>query len=79
MDCSSQKSYLVTVEKDIGLSAGFLDEEYIVAGAKIFSVPLEIISNDDIILKVQPSSVRDKYSLEFAKAGAIISVFYHLI
>ncbi|MCZ6901983.1 MAG: NAD(P) transhydrogenase subunit alpha [Rickettsia endosymbiont of Ixodes persulcatus] len=68
-----KKGYLVTVEKDIGLSAGFLDEEYTAAGAKISSVPLEIISDADIILKVQPSSVTDKYSkLEFAKAGAII-------
>ncbi|WP_032139167.1 NAD(P) transhydrogenase subunit alpha [Rickettsia tamurae] len=68
-----KKGYAVTVEKDIGLHAGFLDEEYIALGAKISSVPLEIISDADIILKVQPSSVTDKYSeLEFAKKGAII-------
>lgn len=68
-----KKGYAVTVEKDIGLSAGFLDEEYIALGAKISSVPLEIISDADIILKVQPSSVTDKYSeLEFAKKGAIV-------
>ncbi|KIJ88924.1 NAD(P) transhydrogenase subunit alpha [Rickettsia asembonensis] len=68
-----KKGYAVTVEKDIGLHAGFLDEEYAVLGAKISSVPLEIISDADIILKVQPSSVTDKYSeLEFAKKGAII-------
>lgn len=68
-----KKGYAVTVEKDIGLHAGFLDEEYAALGAKVSSVPLEIISDADIILKVQPSSVTDKYSeLEFAKKGAII-------
>ncbi|ADE30442.1 NAD(P) transhydrogenase subunit alpha [Rickettsia prowazekii] len=68
-----KKGYAVTVEKDIGLYAGFLDEEYVAVGTKISSVPLEIISDADIILKVQPSSVTDKYSeLEFAKQGAIV-------
>ncbi|AAU04306.1 NAD(P) transhydrogenase subunit alpha [Rickettsia typhi] len=68
-----KKGYAVTVEKDIGFYAGFLDEEYVAVGTKISSVPLEIISDADIILKVQPSSVTDKYSeLEFAKEGAII-------
>ncbi len=68
-----KKGYAVTVEKDVGLHAGFLDEEYVALGAKVSSVPLEIISDADIILKVQPSSVTDKYSeLEFAKKGAII-------
>ena len=68
-----KKGFAVTVEKDIGAYAGFLDEEYIAVGAKISSVPLEIISDADIILKVQPSPVSDKYSeLEFAKKGAVI-------
>lgn len=68
-----KKGYAVTVEKDVGLHAGFLDEEYVALGAKVSSVPLEIISDADIILKVQPSSVTDKYSeLEFAKKGAIV-------
>lgn len=68
-----KKGFAVTVEKDIGAYAGFLDEEYIAVGAKISDVPLEIISDADIILKVQPSPVSDKYSeLEFAKKGAVI-------
>lgn len=68
-----KKGFAVTVEKDIGAYAGFLDEEYIAVGAKISAVPLEIISDADIILKVQPSPVSDKYSeLEFAKKGAVI-------
>lgn len=68
-----KKGFSVTVEKDIGLNAGFLDKEYIALGAKISAVPLEIISDADVILKVQPSPVADKYSeLEFAKEGAVV-------
>lgn len=68
-----KKGYAVTVEKDIGLHAGFLDEEYVALGAKVSSVPLEIISDADIILKVQPSSVTDKYNeLEFAKKEQLL-------
>ena len=69
----TKKGFAVTVEKDIGIHAGFRDEEYVAVGAKISAVPLEIISDADIILKVQPSPLTDKYSeLEFAKAGAVI-------
>ncbi|MFY9590163.1 Re/Si-specific NAD(P)(+) transhydrogenase subunit alpha [Rickettsia endosymbiont of Halotydeus destructor] len=68
-----KKGFAVIVEKDIGLPAGFLNQDYTNQGAKISAVPLEIISDADIILKVQPSPLSDKYSeLIFAKAGAII-------
>ena len=68
-----KKGMLVNVEKGIGLLAGFPDSEYIQAGATISSVPLEIISDADIILKVQPSPLDDKYSeLAFAKEHAIV-------
>ncbi|HJD55119.1 MAG TPA: NAD(P) transhydrogenase subunit alpha [Rickettsia endosymbiont of Pyrocoelia pectoralis] len=68
-----KKGFSVVVEKDIGLNAGFVNEEYTAVGAKISAIPLEIISDADIILKVQPSPVTDKYSeLEFAKAGAVV-------
>jgi NAD(P) transhydrogenase subunit alpha len=68
-----KKGFPVTVEKEIGLLSGFLDKDYTEVGAKVSAVPLEIISDADIILKVQPSPLRDKYSeLEFAQPGAII-------
>nr|WP_253308285.1 NAD(P) transhydrogenase subunit alpha [Rickettsia endosymbiont of Ceutorhynchus assimilis] len=68
-----KKGFLVVVEKEIGLLAGFLDKDYSDVGAKISAVPLEIISDADIILKVQPSPLTDKYSeLVFAKPNAII-------
>lgn len=71
-----KKGFLVAVEKDIGLLAGFPDSDYIQAGASVSNVPLEIISDADIILKVQPSPLDYKYSeLEFAKEHAIIIGF----
>lgn len=63
----------VLVEKNAGMQAGFLDNMYIDAGAKISSVPLEIVSDADIILKVQPTPTEDKINeVEFAKKGAVI-------
>ena len=63
----------VCVEKNAGLSAGFLDSQYIDAGAKVSGVPLEIVSDADLILKVQPTPLDDKISeLNFAKKGAAI-------
>jgi len=67
------KGFSVYLEKDIGLQAGFPDQAYIDAGAKISNVPLEIISDADIILKVQPSPLNDNINeIEFAKKNAVI-------
>ena len=63
----------VCIEKNAGLSAGFLDAQYADAGAKISAVPLEIVSDADLILKVQPTPIEDKINeLNFAKKGAVI-------
>ncbi|MGI4775561.1 MAG: NAD(P) transhydrogenase subunit alpha [Janthinobacterium lividum] len=68
-----KKGFTVSIEKNIGLAAGFLDHEYSQVGAKISGVPLEIISDADIILKVQPTPLVDSINeIEFAKKGAII-------
>lgn len=65
--------YDVVIEKDAGLKSNFTDNEYIESGAKVSSVPIEIVSDADIILKVQPSPLEDKISEhEFAKKGAKI-------
>lgn len=68
-----KKGYQVSIEKDTGNFAGFSNEEYIEAGANISSVPLEIISDADIILKVQPSPLIDQINeIDLAKEHAII-------
>lgn len=67
------KGFSVILEKDIGKQAGFQDQAYIDAGAQVSSIPLEIISSADIILKVQPSPLNDPLSeIEFAKKGSVI-------
>lgn len=67
------KGYSVFVEKDIGLSASFTDEDYKEAGAVVSSIPLEILSDADIILKVQPTPLVDGYNeIEMSKKEAII-------
>ncbi len=63
----------VCLEKGIGESSNFFDAEYAEAGAKLSSVPMEILSDADIILKVQFSPSEESYSEKvFAKEGAII-------
>jgi NAD(P) transhydrogenase subunit alpha len=68
-----KKGYVVVVEKEIGLQSGFPDQAYIDAGAKVSAIPLEILSDADIILKVQPSPLVDQFNeIELARPGAII-------
>ena len=68
-----KKGYSVYVEKSIGASANFPDEDYIEAGAKVSGIPLEIIADADIILKVQSSPLEeDLNEINLAKTGATI-------
>lgn len=68
-----KQKYQVYIEKDAGHNAGFSNEEYKSSGAIISNVPLEIISDANIILKVQPTPLNDKINeLEFAAKNAII-------
>lgn len=68
-----KKGFSVFVEKDIGTHAHFSNEEYEKAGAKVSAVPLEVLSDADIILKVQTSPLDDKVNeIEMVKEGACI-------
>lgn len=65
--------FKVDIEKNAGLASGFLDDEYIKAGVHVSAVPLEIVSDADIILKVQPTPVSDSINeLSFAREKAVI-------
>lgn len=67
------KGYNVCVEKNIGIDANFPDEEYVKAGAKVSAVPLEILSDADIVLKVQSTPLIDGINeIEMSKEGATI-------
>ena len=67
------KGYEVFVEKNIGLAANFTDADYISAGATVSAIPLEILSDADINLKVQPTPFIDEFNeIDMAKNGATI-------
>lgn len=71
--------YEVCIESGAGEEASFSDQEYEAAGAKVSKIPLEIIADADIVLKVQPSSFNPKKDTleetEFMKTGAILVSF----
>ena len=68
-----KKGYSVFVEKNIGTRANFTDVEYQAAGAIVSAIPLEILSDADIILKVQPTMLVDEFNeVAMAKEGATI-------
>lgn len=45
----------VYVQKEAGIQAGFSDESYAQAGAKLSKIPLELLADADMVLKVQLS------------------------
>lgn len=68
-----KQGYDVFIEKDAGISCGFTNEQYADAGVNISSVPLEIISDADIILKVQPTPLTDEINeINLAKSRSCI-------
>ncbi len=68
--------FTISIEKNAGVSAGFTDEAYKAAGATVSAVPLELATDADIILKLQPTPMEDKVNeLEFAKKGTVIIGF----
>lgn len=63
----------VFIESEAGIESGFSDEEYETSGARISKIPLEIVSDADLVLKVQPSP-RDAENTELScmKQGSSI-------
>ena len=77
-----KKGFEIHVEKDAGLKAGFLNEKYEAAGAKIYDNVEELYSSADIVLKVQrptehPS--QNKHELELMKEGTLLITFMYAL
>ncbi len=76
-----KQGFEVQVEANAGLNAGFTDEDYLNAGAKIIDDVNSLYSNADIVLKVQrpfehPSG---KHEIDMIKSGTtLISFMYAL-
>ena len=67
--------HTVTVETQGGIGAGFTDEDYIAAGAKIAGTAAEIFAAADMIVKVkEPQPVERKMLRE----GQILFTYLHL-
>jgi len=70
----------IKIEKDAGLNAGFTNEKYEHAGAKIINNAEELYSNADIVLKVQrPLEHPDinKNEIELIKEGTLLITFLY--
>jgi len=77
-----KRGFEVHIEKGAGINAGFTDEEYIQAGAKIIEDTQTLFSNADVVLKVQKpgaNHVSQKNELRlFKKDTLLISFMYSL-
>jgi len=58
----------VNIEKGVGEKAGFRDEDYVKAGAQVFSSRNEILSSSDMILRVRKSSLEE---ISLMKKGTV--------
>ncbi|HEX7356998.1 MAG TPA: Re/Si-specific NAD(P)(+) transhydrogenase subunit alpha [Ignavibacteriaceae bacterium] len=74
--------YEVHVEKDAGLKAGFTNEQYQKAGAKIIDNVSDLYSNAEIVFKVQrPVDHPDagKNEIELMKKGTLLISFTYVL
>ncbi len=74
--------YEVQIEKNAGLNAGFTDEQYVHAGAKVLDKVEELYSNADIVFKVQrpiDNPVTGKNEIDLLKKGTILISFVYVL
>lgn len=71
-----KSGYEVQIEKDAGLNAGFRDEQYEKAGAKIIPNADELYSNADVVLKVQKPSAAE---IQKIKKGSLLISFVYVL
>ncbi len=67
--------YEVQIEKDAGLNAGFTNEQYSAAGAKVIDKIEDLYANADIVCKVQrpiDNPDQKKHELDFMKKGSLL-------
>jgi len=74
--------YQVQIEKDAGLNAGFTNEQYQKAGAKIIDNLTELYANADLVFKVQrplDHPTAGKHELDLMKKGTILVSFVYVL
>ena len=74
--------YEVQIEKDAGLNAGYTNEQYTAAGAKVLDNVEDLYSNADIVLKVQrpiDHPITGKNEIDLLKKGTILIAFVYVL
>ena len=71
----TDKKHEVLVEDNGGFEAGFTNEDYIKAGAKIIKTPEEIFKTAELIVKVKEPQMNE---VEMIREGQIIYTYLHL-
>ncbi len=77
-----KKGFEVQVETNAGLNAGFTDEEYKNAGAKVLDDVQTLYSNADIVLKVQrpmEHPALGKHEVDLMKSGTMLISFMYAL
>jgi alanine dehydrogenase len=75
VDILSQNGHQVFVEHDAGVGAGFSDQEYEKAGARIAYSAEEVFGRGDLILKISRPIMKE---MEWIKDEAVLAGFLHL-
>ena len=74
--------FTVNIEKNAGMNAGFTDEKYSAAGAKIMEDAEKLYQSSDVILKVQrpiENTQLKKDELDLMKPGTILITFLYAL
>lgn len=77
-----KKGFQINVETDAGINAGYTDEQYESAGAKLITDVEELYSSADIILKVQRPVEHPKLGrneVELLKEGQLLVAFIYAL
>lgn len=75
-----KKKFQVHVQKGAGLNAGYTDDQYEKAGAKLYDKLTELYASADIIAKVQrpmDHPEEGKHELDLMKEGTILITFLY--
>ena len=70
----NKKGHQVYVQSDAGAGSGFLDKDYLDAGAKILSHPSEIYEIAEMIMKVK-EPIESEYTL--IQKGQLVFTYFH--
>jgi alanine dehydrogenase len=71
----TQQGHMCYIEHDAGLGAGFSDQEYEQAGARVVYTPHEVFGRADLLLKVSRPLIEE---IEWLRPGTTIAGLLHL-